>query len=163
MELFALPPEPRPQQVLAAADPLPETADLPAENRRNSARIAALEASEAATSALRRAEPETDPSATASVRTTKKAARPSAKGARPARKSVVVAAQPKTARWALYGDPVATNGKGTTAPSLAYNIVRTAPVEVYTAGFQQDAEAAPTDRFSGKAVKFLSVARFATN
>ena len=36
----------------------------------------------------------------------------------------------------------------------------TAPREVYTAGFQQEDQAAVANRFSGKAVTFLSVARF---
>ena len=161
MELFALP-QPRPQTATQAAE-LPAEAILPAEARRTTDRLAALEASTAVVPELRRARAETDPSPTASVRTTKKAARPSADVAKPERKPVRVAAQPKTARWALYGDPVAKNTKGTTAPSLAYNIVRTAPAEVYTEGFQRSAEAAPTNQFSGKAVKFLSVARFATN
>jgi hypothetical protein len=60
----------------------------------------------------------------------------------------------------LHSDYVTTAGQNTTAPSFAYNIVRTAPRAVYTAGFQQGDQAADANRFSGKAVKFLSVARF---
>ena len=94
------------------------------------------------------------------VRTTAKAARPAANDGKPDRKPVVVAAQPHAARWAFDTDSVANNTKGTTAPSYAYQIVTTAPREVYTAGFQQEDQAAVANRFSGKAVTFLSVARF---
>lgn len=96
----------------------------------------------------------------AGARTTAKAARPAARDSKPDRKPLVVAAQPHAARWALDSDYVANNTKGTTAPSYAYQIVTTAPREVYTAGFQQEDQAALANRFSGKAVTFLSVARF---
>ena len=46
------------------------------------------------------------------------------------------------------------------AASFAQNIVRTAPMEVYTAGFQSAANAGDPNRFTGKAVEFLSVAKF---
>lgn len=98
--------------------------------------------------------------ATTGVRTTTKAARPAAGDARQDRKPVVVAAQPHSARWAFDADYVANNTKGTTAPSYAYQIVTTAPREVYTVGFQQEDLSAVANRFSGKAVTFLSVARF---
>jgi hypothetical protein len=38
--------------------------------------------------------------------------------------------------------------------------VRTAPAEVYTTGFTNDDEMAEAHRFTGSAVKFISVARF---
>jgi uncharacterized protein YcbK (DUF882 family) len=94
------------------------------------------------------------------VRTTSKAARPAARDGKPDRKPLVIAAQPHYARWALDSEYVANNTKGTKAPSYAYQIVTTAPREVYTAGFQQDDQSAVANRFSGKAVTFLSVARF---
>ena len=66
-------------------------------------------------------------------------------------------------RWALTsGDKVAAVSSATTAPGYAYNIVHTPPSEVYTAGFQTDAQAPDPSRFTGNAVKFLSVARFQT-
>jgi hypothetical protein len=59
--------------------------------------------------------------------------------------------------------PIVTKASaGTKAPSYAYNIVRTAPLEVYTAGFQQGEGQSDINRFTGKAVKFLQVARFET-
>lgn len=102
-------------------------------------------------------------SATKPVKTTRKAARPNQFDGKPDRKAVVVAAQPKDARWALDENYVKQGKSGTKAPSYAYNIVRTAPSEVYVAGFQQGASAEEFNRFSGKAVKFLQVAKFQGN
>lgn len=97
------------------------------------------------------------------VKTTRKAARASAQDAKPDHKSVVVPAAPKVARWALQGnEQIAKVTDSTTAPRMAYNVVRTAPSEVYTAGFQTDNEMAASNRFTGTAVKFMSVARFPT-
>lgn len=106
--------------------------------------------------------PGTDPAAAmgTGVKTTSKAARARQADSKPEPKPVVIAAQPQSARWALDGEYVARNVKGTRAPSFAYNIVRTAPREVYTAGFQQGSQASDANKFSGKAVQFLSVARF---
>jgi hypothetical protein len=95
------------------------------------------------------------------ARTTGKTARASTADAKPDRKPVVIAAQPHNARWALDSDYVVNNTKGTKAPSYAYQIVTTAPRQIYTAGFQQgDPQVSALNRFSGKAVTFLSVARF---
>ena len=96
----------------------------------------------------------------APVKTTQKAARPSRKDSKPDAKPVVVAAQPQDARWAIDKTYVTKSSAGTKAPSYAYNIVRTAPLEVYTAGFQQGDDQGDINRFTGKAVKFLQVARF---
>ena len=100
-----------------------------------------------------------------SAKTTRKASRPIAQEAKPEPKPVVVAAAPDAARWALRsGEQVVTVTTNTKAPGFAYNLVRTAPKEVYTAGFQQNNDQASTaHRFTGNAVKFLSVARFPTN
>lgn len=117
-------------------------------------------------SAIATASAGTDPAAAigGSVKTTRKSARPIAQEAKPEPKAVVVAAAPDAARWALRsGTQVTTVTTNTKAPGFAYNIVRTAPKEVYTAGFQQGDQAADAHRFSGSAVKFLSVARFSTN
>lgn len=99
----------------------------------------------------------------AAVKTTRKASRPVAEEAKPDPKAVVVAAAPDAARWALRsGEQVTTVTTNTKAPGFAYNMVRTAPSEVYTAGFQKE-QVADAQKFTGSAVKFLSVARFATN
>jgi hypothetical protein len=95
------------------------------------------------------------------VKTTGKSARPSRHDRKPAARVMPVAAQPATARWALEGDkavPVAA-----AKPSVFAASLRTAPAEVYTAGFQQNVQVADAKRFSGKAVTFMSVAKFTTN
>ncbi len=97
------------------------------------------------------------------VKTTRKESRASAHDAKPDTKSVVVPAAPKVARWALQGnEQIAKVTDSTTAPRMAYNVVRTAPSEVYTTGFQTANEMADSNRFTGTAVKFMSVARFPT-
>ncbi|MDG4901704.1 MULTISPECIES: DUF882 domain-containing protein [unclassified Mesorhizobium] len=99
----------------------------------------------------------------AGVKTTRKEARASANDLKPGPKAMVVATPPQAARWALgSGDNIATVSDPTTAPRYAYNIVHTPPSEVYTAGFQTDAQLPDASRFTGNAVKFLSVARFQT-
>ncbi|BAB49992.1 DUF882 domain-containing protein [Mesorhizobium japonicum] len=106
-----------------------------------------------------------DPAAAigAGVKTTRKEARATARDQKPGPRAMVVAAAPQAARWALTsGDNVGTVSSATTAPGYAYNIVHTPPSEVYTAGFQTDAQAPDPSRFTGNAVKFLSVARFQT-
>ncbi|CCV16068.1 DUF882 domain-containing protein [Mesorhizobium sp. STM 4661] len=106
-----------------------------------------------------------DPAAAigAGVKTTRKEARATARDLKPGPKALVVAAEPQAARWALNsGEQVATVSSATTAPRYAYNIVHTPPSEVYTAGFQSDDQMADANRFTGNAVKFLSVARFQT-
>ncbi|WP_217572350.1 DUF882 domain-containing protein [Mesorhizobium sp. GbtcB19] len=98
-----------------------------------------------------------------SVKTTPKESRASAHDLKPGPKAMVVAAPPQAARWALgSGVNIASVSDPTTAPRYAYNIVHTPPSEVYTAGFQTDGEMQDASRFSGNAVKFLSVARFQT-
>jgi uncharacterized protein YcbK (DUF882 family) len=104
-----------------------------------------------------------DPAAAigAGVKTTRKEARASARDLKPEPKAIVVSAQPSAARWALRStDYVATVSDSTSAPRYAYNLVRTAPTEVYTNGFQTGDEMANANRFTGNAVKFMSVARF---
>jgi hypothetical protein len=109
--------------------------------------------------------PGSDPAAAiaSGVKTTPKSARATSRGGKPVPRPLVIAAQPQAARWALHTDLVALNSLGTTVPAVAYNIVRTAPREVYTTGFQQVPEVADANRFSGTAVTFLSVARFDVN
>jgi hypothetical protein len=106
-----------------------------------------------------------DPAAAigAGVKTTRKESRATARDLKPGPKAMVVAAAPQAARWALTsGEHVATVSSATTAPGYAYSIVHTAPSEVYTAGFQQGDQVADANRFTGNAVKFMSVARFQT-
>ncbi|HWK64867.1 MAG TPA: DUF882 domain-containing protein [Rhizobiaceae bacterium] len=94
------------------------------------------------------------------VKTTPKSARPSAHDTKPDPRPKVIPAHPQAARWALDSNYIANNTEGTKAPSYAYKIVYSAPREIYTAGFQQGDVQGQAHRFSGKAVTFLSVARF---
>ncbi|RWN21200.1 MAG: DUF882 domain-containing protein [Mesorhizobium sp.] len=106
-----------------------------------------------------------DPAAAigAGVKTTRKESRATARDLKPGPKAMVVAAAPQAARWALTsGEHVATVSSATTAPGYAYSIVHTPPSEVYTAGFQPSSQVADANRFTGNAVKFMSVARFQT-
>ncbi len=99
----------------------------------------------------------------AGVKTTRKEARPSPHDLRPGPKAMVVPTPPQTALWALNrGENIAAISSPTTAPRYAYNIVHMPPSEVYTAGFQTGGEVPDASHFTGKAVKFLSVARFRT-
>lgn len=106
-----------------------------------------------------------DPAAAigAGVKTTRKESRATARDLKPGPKAMVVAAAPQAARWALTsGEHVAAVSSATTAPGYAYSIVHTPPSEVYTAGFQPSSQVADVNRFTGNAVKFMSVARFQT-
>ena len=144
---------------LGAEDRAAVEADLKA----NSQRVAALATSVEAASpklAIAARAPGTDPAAAIGVKTTRKSARASAADGKRAPKSVVVAAQPEAARWVLTKDYVAQVSKATKAPSFAYKVVVSAPREVYTAGFEKGQQVADANRFTGKAVKFLTVARF---
>jgi uncharacterized protein YcbK (DUF882 family) len=117
---------------------------------RASPRVAAIEASADPAGAIG-----------GNVKTTRKEARATPQDLKAEPKAKVVAAEPKLARWALHSnDYVAEASDATTAPRYAYNLVRTAPTEVYTNGFQSDNEMRDANRFTGTAVKFLSVARF---
>jgi hypothetical protein len=110
--------------------------------------------------------PGIDPTAavTPPVKTTAKAARATRNDLKKtARQPMVVSAQPADARWALDRSYVMQNTQDKAAPSLAHTLVRHAPSEVYTAGFQPDTEIADANRFTGKAVTFLTVAKFSTN
>lgn len=92
------------------------------------------------------------------VKTTDKAAKPQARDAKKARRPVSVPVTQDIGKFALTKEPVTNNGADVQA--VAYeNTVWEAPTEVYVAGFSTEA---PQDvnKFSGKAVNFLKVAKF---
>ncbi len=106
-----------------------------------------------------------DPVATVSAgpATTPKAARPSSRDSKPDPRPVQVPIETgmvdRTFSHSLYMPrPARPDGK-----AFAVSSLREAPSEVYTAGFQQLARAPDPSRFTGKAVTFLSVAKFNTN
>jgi hypothetical protein len=97
------------------------------------------------------------------VRTTLKTGKPSRKDLKPEPRAIVVAAMPDEARWALQPSPVSKAKRAATAPSFSHKGATAAPSEVITVGFQRGAPTADASRFSGSAVTFMPVARFATN
>jgi uncharacterized protein YcbK (DUF882 family) len=94
------------------------------------------------------------------AKTTRKASRATAVDVKPDRRAKAVTVEPKAARWVLSKDYVTTATTSTKSPSFAYNAVVTAPREVYALGFQKDGQTQDPHRFTGSAVKFISVARF---
>ena len=100
---------------------------------------------------------------TTDAKSTRKAARATKLDRKAPPASIVLPAQPSDARWAFDSDYVAKGKAGSSAPSFAYNIVRTAPREVYANGFQPGGKQLDANKFSGKAVAFLPVARFEAN
>lgn len=98
------------------------------------------------------------------VRTTTKSARPQAgQVARNEPRPVVVPVEQEIARFAFMRDVSVTTAGGTANPAMAHAMVRSAPQAVYTQGFSRAGPTPAADRFSGKAVTFLSVAKFETN
>ncbi|WP_274627824.1 DUF882 domain-containing protein [Arvimicrobium flavum] len=165
IEAFAAVPEARPEPaVMAVADQTGMGMD-DEEEEEDSFQIAALiEASAPRDLAAERAlENEPVTIVRTETKSTQKAGRATPRDSKPRPASVVVPAQPADARWALDTDYVAKGKGGNSAPSFAYNIVRTAPIEVYADGFQPGGKELDTGSFSGKAVAFLPVARFETN
>jgi uncharacterized protein YcbK (DUF882 family) len=96
------------------------------------------------------------------VRTTEKSARVSLRNPKPEPKPVVIPVQGQIAEWALQSEHVAQL-QSATEPARAHDAIRTAPSAVYTQGFIQSQQTADAHRFSGNAVTFLSIAKFATN
>ena len=97
------------------------------------------------------------------VRTTPKGSKPSAAQARPDRRPVAVPIEQTLTRWAFVRDVTVSSAGGSAQRDKAHDIVWSAPDTVYTEGFQQEGRQPDASRFSGKAVTFLSVARFQTN
>jgi hypothetical protein len=159
---LAVVPAARPEPASTGAAAADSKAALEAVLKSNGARVAALATTVTPRAAVAGRPAGTDAASAldSGVKTTRKSPRASLRDTKPDPKPVVVAAQPQAARWALHGETVTTASEGTTAPSFAYNIVRTAPRAVYTAGFRQNDQVADANRFTGKAVEFLSVARF---
>lgn len=93
------------------------------------------------------------------VRTSGKAARPQAGSSRTEPKARTVPIDRDVTSWAFRRDLDVNNAGGTTN-GKAYNVVWSAPETVYTHGFQPSASDADPNRFTGKAVNFISVARF---
>jgi uncharacterized protein YcbK (DUF882 family) len=106
-------------------------------------------------------EQDIDPVAVADtgVKTTGKGAKPKAGEGRKARKLVAVPVTKDIGQFALTKEPVTENGKDVAAVTYNQESVWQAPTEVYVAGFSTEAPQ-NVNKFSGKAVNFLKVAKF---
>ncbi len=125
--------------------------------------VAALSATPR-TAVLKRAEGSDPASALDSgVRTTAKSSKPHAGMARAEPQSVAIPLEQGLTRWAFVRDVTVATAGGSKEREKAYDIVWSAPDTVYTDGFRQGAQAADAHRFTGKAVRFMSVARFGSN
>jgi uncharacterized protein YcbK (DUF882 family) len=92
------------------------------------------------------------------VKTTGKASKPKSTDAKPAIKTVAKAPSPKVGKFALSRTPVKIANQPV-APEYAQALIRAAPSEVLVSGFSNEGPL-QADKFSGKAVNFLRVARF---
>jgi uncharacterized protein YcbK (DUF882 family) len=128
------------------------------------ARLAAAPGASPRQAVLARREGVAAESAVASgVRTTGKGSKPIAADSRPDPRAIPIPVPQQVARWALSNSEIRMDPKGATPPSFAHALVRSAPAVVYTEGFNAADVQASANRFTGKAVSFLSVARFGTN
>jgi hypothetical protein len=96
------------------------------------------------------------------VKTAPKSPRPSRRDAEPAPRVVVKPLEQESARWALTIREVAEL-RSASEPARAHDAIRSAPEAVYTVGFTQDEAMADPNRFTGEAVRFMSIAKFETN
>ncbi|MEO3384843.1 DUF882 domain-containing protein [Mesorhizobium sp. CAU 1741] len=97
------------------------------------------------------------------VRTTAKSSKPQAGMARAEPKPVAIPIERGLTRWAFVRDVTVATAGGSKEREKAYDTVWSAPQTVYTEGFKQGSQATDAHRFTGKAVTFMSVARFGTN
>jgi len=128
-------------------------------------RLAPISAAASPRSAIISREPGLDAVAAldSGVRTTTKSARPSRETVTTThRRPHVVPIEADHTRWAFESRTIASVSEATRAPSFLPSALRSAPSTVYTTGFQQMA-VVESNRFSGQAVRFLSVARFSAN
>jgi len=95
--------------------------------------------------------------------TTSKSARPSPTDAKPDPKPVQVSINAGTVNRAFANTLLMPRPGKPDGKAFAVSTLRQAPSEVYTAGFQQVAQAPDPQRFAGKAVTFMPVAKFDTN
>ncbi|WP_367718104.1 DUF882 domain-containing protein [Nitratireductor sp. GISD-1A_MAKvit] len=97
------------------------------------------------------------------TRSTRKSAKPGPGDIDRSARPVVVAATERTPSRALSQNSMLTEAANPTQPPAFDSEFVRAPEAVYTTGFQQNITVADATRFSGKAVNFISMARFRTN
>jgi len=97
------------------------------------------------------------------ARSTRKSAKPGPSDVTRGAQPVVVASKGEAPTRALSQNSMLTEAaRPTHPPAFDSEFVRS-PETVYTTGFQQDIAVADATRFTGKAVNFISMARFRTN
>lgn len=96
------------------------------------------------------------------VRTTEKSRRAKPGMASQERQAIVLPVPQDLTRWALQPEATAMRSDPSLPETLPSEL-REAPSTVYTAGFAKDSTPVVANRLTGKAVVFLSVARFETN
>lgn len=94
------------------------------------------------------------------IQTTEKSGKPVATDQKPERRVMIVPLPENLSRRAFTKTHIARARGYARAPSFVFNLVGLAPREVYTAGFSRTARIDNPYRFTGKAVQFLSVAKF---
>ncbi len=94
------------------------------------------------------------------VRTTGKSNKPAVGDKKAKRQVMIVPLPANLSRHTLSKTHIARARGYSKAPSFVFDLVGTSPSEVYTDGFSRTARIANPYRFTGKAVEFLSVAKF---
>jgi hypothetical protein len=97
------------------------------------------------------------------VRTEGKEARASSADMKPRTKPVPVPVKDDVAKWAVQSRLPTLPVRTSSQHARAFDMVRSKPSFVYTAGFSQGGQGEDPHRFTGSAVKFLAMARFDTN
>ncbi|EKF17028.1 hypothetical protein NA2_20258, partial [Nitratireductor pacificus pht-3B] len=97
------------------------------------------------------------------ARTTSKGAKPGPADVSPEAEPVVVTAAVDTKSRAFSRHSMLTEASHATHPPAFDSEFVRSPKTVYTSGFEQNTAVADATRFTGKAVNFLSMARFRTN
>ncbi|MDP3895589.1 MAG: DUF882 domain-containing protein [Mesorhizobium sp.] len=95
--------------------------------------------------------------------TTPKSAKPSRADSRPDPKPISLPVSTEQVASVLADGAKVRRTQRPDGKAFAFNTLRSAPSEVYTAGFQPASGTPDPQRFTGKAVTFLSVAKFKTN
>lgn len=94
-----------------------------------------------------------------SVKTTEKGPKPGPRDAVSGRRPTVLPAEAIVAELVLSRESMFDNASHTKLPAFSSEVTEV-PKTVYTAGFEKDSPVADARRFSGRAVTFLSVAKF---
>lgn len=158
--------DPEHQNVVEASQPSPKLPTLPGTIGGRVKKVAGQNGTQVASAApqpsLRKTmlEAKGDPVATldSGVVTTAKGAKPRRQAAQESAKAVQVSSD--VPDRALSNQQVAETAPDTVPAALRNETMRLAPTTVYVAGFQQNLPVANANKFTGKAVTFMQIAKF---